>query len=187
MVHDDLGEAALALLFLWAAQWPELRSRFSFRTREVANFESLGADITVAAGLRGRGAGEPSFAAREAAPWLDAIVEDARSPTATPLGDFLWEFGPHEPPEPRRLRRLASLWTRVAEGDARRVRRYLERHWPADCGAVLKRALFGRAESPWWQVGERERVVALLGGDRSAWGVEGLALAERIRALGKAP
>ena len=187
VTHEDLGEAALALVYLWAAQWPELRARFSFRTREVAGAESSEADITVTAGVRGSVDTENGAPSAEERAWLNAIVEDARSATATPFGDFLWEFGPLEPPEPSCLRRLASLWARVADGDARSACGYLERHWPGECGAALKQALFGRGENTWWAVGERERVVALLGGDRSAWGANGLALAERIRGLNKAP
>jgi len=166
VVCDDLAEAALALVFLWAAQWPELRAQYSFRTREVASLESSDVDITVAAGVRGAVAAEPGPPATEAPRWLDAVVEDARSAVATPFGDFLWEFGPLEPPQPHRLRRLASLWARVLDG-----------------GAALKQALFGKDEDEWWTVGERERVVALLGGDRSAWDADALALAERIRGL----
>jgi hypothetical protein len=178
VVHDDLGEAALALLFLWAAQWPELRSNFSFRTREVASFERPGGGITVAARLRGHGSAPMPRDDDAPAPWLEAIVEDARSPTPTPLGEFLWEFGPHEPPEPRRLRRLASLWTRVAAGDIRRARKQLERHWPAGCGTELKRALFGPSDSSWWGVGEPEQIGALADGDGAAWDTDGLAAAD---------
>ena len=187
LVHKDLGAAAKALLALWGAQWPQLRAGFSFRTREVVRRGASDFDLTVTGKVRGLEDHAPASPAARAPAWGTVVAEDAASPTDTPLRRFLWTFGPQEPRDPRRLRRLAGLWLHVAAEDAPRARAYLERYWPKPrSGAALKRALFGRDDSDWWSLDEPRRVISLLQATKPAWDLDELELAARARALAEA-
>jgi GTPase-associated protein 1, N-terminal domain type 1 len=188
VASEDLGEAAAALLALWSAQWPELRGRFAFCTRERVGAERAGFDLTVAAQVHGGEATAVAPAERPPSRWVSAVAGDARSVPPSGLRTFLGEFGPHEPPQPLRLRRLAALWVHVQWEDVKRVRRALERHWPtAADGRELKLALFGAGNEAWWRLGERERVSALQHSDHRAWDIDDLAIPRRADALAGAP
>jgi hypothetical protein len=186
--HGDLPAAAAALLVLWRAQWPQLRARFAFRTREVARTHPSPYVLTVTAKLRDSHASEDGAVAElsgaGAPAWVKAVVADAASGPVTPLRRFLWTFGPQESTDLRRLRRLAALWVRVDAGDAAGARTLLERFWPRPrSGAALKRALFGAGECIWWDLDERTRVATLLAAARPAWDLDELNLAARTHAL----
>lgn len=151
VAHEDLGDAAKALLALWYAQWPALRAAFSFRTREIVRPGASDFDLTVARRLRGLGAEAAPAAAPVAPRWLKQVVEDASGAAPTPLRDWLSAFGPLEPPEPRRLAALAKLWLLVVARDAEGARAQLEHAWPQPhAGAALKRVLFARENDDWW-------------------------------------
>ena len=184
VVHQDLGAAARALLALWRAQWPQLRSVFSFRTRELVRREPSEFDLTVAAKVRGPEECPPARSTVAPSTWITALTDDLLANGRTPLGDFLWTFGPAEPPDRHRVRLLAKLWLRVAAGEELRVRAYVERHWPHPSdGAALKQSLFGSAENRWWRLDERTRVRTLLHGANGAWDLDELELHHRARAL----
>jgi hypothetical protein len=184
VVHRDLDGAARALLALWAAQWPQLRAGFSFRTREIVRGGASPFDLTVSRKIRGLHDDSSASPSTRTPAWVSAVVEDAASPGPTPLREFLWAFGPQERPDPRRLRRLAALWLRVAADDAAQVQAHLERYWPRPrSGAALKQALFGRGNDDWWRLDEPTRVVSLWQAAKPAWDVDELELADRVRAL----
>jgi hypothetical protein len=184
VVHGDLGAAAMALLVLWRAQWPQLRERFSFRTRAVVRREPSDFNLTVAAKLRDLDEDRLLSPSAPAPAWVRALADDLLSDGQGPLREFLWTFGPAEPAEPRSVRRLTKLWLRVAAADVARARAQLERHWsrPRD-GAALKHALFGSGDDRWWQLDERTRVRTLMGAVQPAWDLRELELEARARAL----
>ena len=184
VVHQDLGAAARALLALWRAQWPELRSVFSFRTREVVRREPSEFDLTVAAKVRGPDECAPAPSSAPVPPWITALADDVLADGHTPLREFLSAYGPAEPTDCDSVRRLAQLWVRVTAGDELLVRAYIERHWPERRdGAALKQSLFGNAENRWWRLDERTRVRTLLRGANGAWDLDELELHHRARAL----
>jgi len=184
LVHQDLGAAARALLALWRAQWPALRAGFSFRTREVVRRERSDFDLTIAAKVRGLDECPPAPSTGPTRPWIAALTDDLLAGEQTPLRSFLWAFGPGEPPDRHRVRRLTKLWLRVAAGDPLRTRTYIERHWPqSDSGAALKQSLFGSADNRWWRIDERTRVRTLLHAANGAWDLDELELKHRARAL----
>jgi hypothetical protein len=184
VVHQNLAAGAKALLLLWRAQWPELRAGFSFRTRELARRGASDFDLTVTGKIRGLDGYLPAPARSAAPAWVKAVVDDAASPTQTRLREFLWAFGPQEPRDLRRLRRLGALWVSVAAEDAPRARAQLERYWPRPrSGAALKKALFGRENIDWWRLDEATRVCTLLQATKPAWDLDELELADRARAL----
>jgi hypothetical protein len=147
---EDLGGAAKAVLALWRAQWPELRSAFSFRTREVIRAGAPGFDLTVARRVRDSGAASSPVAAPPVPAWVDAVVDDAVAATPTPLRNFLWAFGPREPREPSRLAALAGLWLCIVARDAAGARARVHRDWNGPPGDQLKRILFAREHDAWW-------------------------------------
>ncbi len=148
VAHGDLGEGAKAIIALWRAQWPALRSAFSFRTREVAHAGSREFALTVTSKIRGAD-GAPLERPAQQPPWLAAVVDDAAAPQPAPLRDWLWAFGPLEPPQPRRLAALAELWLSIVARDAEAARRQLARDWPHS-GATLTQVLFDGANDDWW-------------------------------------
>jgi hypothetical protein len=183
VVHRDLDSAARSLLALWSAQWPQLRAGFSFRTREIVRRGASPFNLTVSRKVRGLHSDASASPSTRTPAWVSAVVEDAASPGPTPLREFLWAFGPQEPPDPRRLSRLAALWLRVAADDASQAQADLERYWPRPrSGAALKQALFGRGNNDWWQLDEATRVSALLQTIKPAWDFDQLELAERMPA-----
>jgi len=152
VAHEDLGDAAKALLALWRAQWPGLRAAFSFRTREVVRPGTQEFDLTVTRKIRGAGIeGAATTAADGEAAWLQRVVDDAAAAAPTPLRDFLEAFGPLEPAQPQRLAALARLWPAIVARDAGAARAALEQDWPAPrSGAALKQVLFGGENDDWW-------------------------------------
>ena len=160
VTHDEISDAAKALIALWRAQWPSLRTAFSFRTRHVVRQGAGGFDLTVTRKVRGQAAdGAPAIAAAPR-PWLAGVVEDAAAAGTqpTPLRDFLWTFGPLEPRDPRRVAALATLWRAIVARDAAGARAQLEREWPApQSGAELKAVLFAPENDDWWALSEPAR------------------------------
>jgi len=158
VAHEELGSAAKALLSLWRAQWPALRAAFSFRTREVVRPGTPEFDLTVTRKIRGQGGESAASTPAGTEPWLKSVVEDAASVATTPLRDFLWAFGPHEPRDPRRLGALARLWPSIVARNGRAARAQLERDWPSpQSGVALKQILFGGKNDDWWLADQPDR------------------------------
>ncbi|MGD0385989.1 MAG: hypothetical protein ABSB73_07615 [Solirubrobacteraceae bacterium] len=160
VTHDEISDAAKALIALWRAQWPSLRTAFSFRTRHVVRQGAGGFDLTVTRKVRGQAADGAPATATAPRPWLAGVVEDAAATGTqpTPLRDFLWTFGPLEPRDPRRVAALATLWRAIVARDAAGARAQLEREWPApQSGAELKAVLFAPENDDWWALSEPAR------------------------------
>ena len=186
VVHEDAAGAAAAAISLWAAQWPELRAVFAFRTREIARLDRSEFNLTVAAKIRGHDDPSAEWPSSKQPRWAAAIAADAASDRGGRLREFLWTYGSQESPEPTRVRALAGLWVRVEAGDVEGARTHLERYWPLPrAGAALKLALFGRSHNRWWSAGERERVAALLSSRHETWDLAELDLTGRVRVLAR--
>jgi hypothetical protein len=184
VLHPDLAEAARAIVSLWSAMWPALRARFSFRTRELAAADPSEFVLSAAPRLSG-GSAVLERLPRPAPAWLEELACTARSPAPGALRSFLEEFGPDEPPEPLRLRRLAELWSAVTFEDVEAAAEQIEANWPdPETGAALKQALFGEHAQGWWSVEERDRVSTLLR-THPTWNVGALDLTSRVRALAR--
>lgn len=81
-----------ALLAAWSQQWPKLRSDFSFRTV----FGSASVDdkgLIVRIGPPTTPSSPLDTPLGDAPAWLSAALDDATSPTITPLRRFLWRYG----------------------------------------------------------------------------------------------
>ncbi len=113
--------------------------------------------MTVARRIRSDSGGDAAPAPPAvAAAWLDALADDAAASTRTPLREFLWAFGPLEPPQAGRVAALAELWCALGTGDRERVREQLDRDWPDPrAGAALKQALLGHHHEYWWSAASR--------------------------------
>jgi len=173
------------MIVIWSALWPALRSRFSFRTRELVTAEQTDFALTAALRLSG-GSAAGTRTERPPPAWVEELARVVNSPVQGRLAAFLAEFGPAEVPVPLRLRRLAELWTAVAAADVEAARDQIEAHWPdPESGAALKQALFGGRAREWWPVAERDRVAALLGTRHPTWDLIELDLTGRVRALAR--
>ena len=176
VVHGNLADAERALFTIWAAQWPELRSRFEFRTRESARV-AFGGGVVVARRVRG-------LTRHDRAPqrkaWVALLTDSIVTQGAT-LGRFLGRFGPCDVPERSTVGWLTRLYRGVELGDCVGVRDALEDRYPG-CreGLELKEQLFSRSEGSWWAVSEVDRLRAILGANCDAWDLEGLGLKERL-------
>ncbi|HLW96212.1 MAG TPA: hypothetical protein VKS25_12615 [Solirubrobacteraceae bacterium] len=185
VIHAALDDAARAMIVIWSALWPALRSRFSFRTRELVTAEQTDFALTAALRLSG-GSAAGTRTERPPPAWVEELARVVNSPVQGRLAAFLAEFGPAEVPVPLRLRRLAELWTAVAAADVEAARDQIEAHWPdPESGAALKQALFGGRAREWWPVAERDRVAALLGTRHPTWDLIELDLTGRVRALAR--
>ena len=181
VVSTNLAEAERALLLVWTLQWPEVRERFSFRTRDMVRPSSLAADVVVARRRRGSA---PRTRRAKSARWLRDLADATRHDGAeSRLRGFLWDFGPYDRPDLQSVRALAEIHASVARQDTPSTRRLVEGRYPTEAeGAELKEQLFSAGETSRWRAAEVERVAALLGARQSAWDVRELRLAERTRA-----
>ena len=176
VVHGDLAEAERALFTIWEAQWPELRSRFEFRTRESARV-SFGGGVVVARRVRGLTRHDKS-PQRKA--WMVALTDSIVTQEA-PLHRFLGRFGPCDVPETSTVGWLTRLYRQVESGDCGGVRDALENRYSGRReGRELKEQLFGRSEGSWWTVSEVDRLRAILQANCDAWDMEGLGLKGRL-------
>ena len=177
VVHKNLADSEDALFAIWEAQWPKLRSRFEFRTRESARASSS-RGVVVARRVQGmmRHATVPQRTA-----WIAALAESIAEQQASPLHDFLRMFGPRDIPEAMTVGWLARLYCHVEAEDCAAVRDALEsRYGDRRSGRQLKEGLFGRSEGSWWTVSEGARLGTILGVNCDAWDLQALALKRRL-------
>lgn len=177
VVHKNLAESEQALFAVWEAQWPRLRSRFEFRTRESAKVSSSGG-LVVARNVRGmvRQGETPQQKA-----WMTQLANSIASKQKSPLRRFLETFGPTDTPETSTVGVLAELYCHVHSENWRAVRDALESRYPdRHSGRELKEQLFGRTVGPWWTLSEASRLGTILGANRNAWDLEALALERRL-------
>ena len=97
VVHKNLAESERALFTVWESQWPELRSRFEFRTRESARVSSS-RGVVVARRVRGM-TRQSKVPQRNA--WIGQLTDSIARKQASPLRRFLQTFGPNDIPETR--------------------------------------------------------------------------------------
>ena len=177
VVHRNLAESEAALFAVWEAQWPELRARFEFRTRESTR-ASLSRGVVVARRVQGMMRHDP-VGQRTAC--TEMLVEAIAKKQASPLHRFLREFGPADSPETDTVRWLARLYCYVEAENYAAVRDALEaRYCGQRDGRQLKEGLFGRLEGAWWTVSEGVRLCTILGAASDAWDLEALALERRL-------
>ena len=177
VVHGNVAESEAALFAVWEAQWPELRARFEFRTRESTRaFSSSG--VVVARRVQGM-VRHGTVAQRTACTAL--LVEAIARKQGSPLHRFLREFGPADRPETDTVGWLARLYCYVEAEDYAAVRDALEaRYCGQHDGRRLKEELFGQPEGSWWTVTEAVRLGTILGAACDAWDLETLALERRL-------
>ena len=187
----DLVDGEAALFALWDSAWPELRAMLSFRTRERVKAAPQLPYICVA--RRVTGMWRPHAAAARA--HATALAESSWvSELATPASDqegregdlraFLRVFGSEGPPRVAYLVSLAELHEFVRRGEARRVARMLAtEHKKATDAPGLKRALFGRRHSAWWDVAEIDVILAVLRVRGRSFNLSSLELPPRVRRL----
>lgn len=178
VVHEDLAESEEALFAVWQAQWPGLRSRFAFRTRETARV-ATSSEVVVARRVRGlrRRAETLGHAA-----WIDALTVAIVEQEESPLHRFLATYGPSDKPEARTVGWLCRLFGNVESEDCNAVRDALEmRYGEPRVGCELKVQLFGKEQRLWWTVAEPARLNAVLGATCDAWDVERLELEGRLK------
>ena len=177
VVHNDLAESEEALFAVWQAQWPSLRSRFKFCTRESARVSS-NSGVVVARKVRGmRRMGD--CLQRKA--WITQLSNSIVAKQKSPLRQFLETFGPVDLPESSTVADLARLHTYVESGNCAAVRDAIEARYPNRYGGRgLKEQLFGRLGRSWWSVPESSRLGAILGANLDAWDPEVLNLGQRL-------
>ena len=177
VVHENLAEAEQALFAVWEAQWPTLRSRFEFRTRESARVSS-GSGVVVARRVRGmtRQGESPQRKA-----WITQLADSITTQQMSPLHRFLETFGPTDTPEANTVGALARLYCHVESENCTAVRDALESRYPdRRSGRELKEELFGQPVGSWWTVSEASRLGAILGANCDAWELDALALERRF-------
>ena len=177
VVHENLAESEQALFAVWEAQWPKLRSRFEFRTRESARVSSSSGAV-VARRVRGmtRQGESPQRKA-----WITQLTDSIATQQTSPLHRFLGTFGPTDTPEASTVGALARLYCHVESENCTAVRDALERRYPdRRSGRELKEQLFGRPVGSWWTVLEASRLGAILGANFDAWALDALALERRL-------
>lgn len=178
LIEPDIAEAIKAVGLIWKGQWPELRARFSFRTRDSVRGDSVTADLVVARRLRGtkRPSAEPINQR-----WVAETANSLLEPSATPLTAFLGEFGPNDLPETAAYGALVRIYEMVSRGSTASVREAVERRYPErQAGHALKVALFGRGDTRPWSGSELDRIISLLGAETDAWDAADLDLVERV-------
>lgn len=107
-------EFGRALLAIWSQQWPKLRSEFSFRTI-FGSAVSLdkGLNIRVSPNQQARGfISDPNA-------WLAEAVDDAISPSITPLRRFLWRYGKDTAQPRRSFKDLVQLYVSIRRSGGR--------------------------------------------------------------------
>lgn len=177
VVHKNVAESEQALFAVWGAQWPELRARFEFRTRESARVSSKHG-VVVARRVRGM-ARQGETPQRNA--WIPQLTDSIATKQASPLRRFLQTFGPTDIPETRTVSVLAKLYGHIESENCTTVRDTLERRYPDwRSGRELKEQLFGRPGGGWWDLPEASRLSTILGAHLNAWDLEALAFERRL-------
>lgn len=177
VVCKNLKEAEQALFAVWAAQWPELRSRFEFRTRESARVSSA-SGVVVARRVRGMRR-QLELPQRKA--WITGLADSISTKQGSPLRRFLETFGPFDTPEADTVRALAELYCHVESENCTAVREVLEGRYPdGHSGRELKEQLFGRPVGSWWTLTEAYRLGALLGASLDAWDLDAIEFESRL-------
>ena len=160
VVHKNLAESEQALFAVWEAQWPKLRSRFEFRTRESARVSSS-SGVVVARRVRGM-TRQGQFPQPKV--WITQLAESIATRQVSPLHRFLRTFGPTDTPEASTVGALARLYCHVESENCTAVRDALESRFPdRRSGRELKEQLFGRSEGSWWALSEASRLGTILG------------------------
>ena len=177
VIHKDLAESEEALFAVWEGQWPKLRSRFEFRTRESARVSS---SRGVVVARRVRGMTRPSESPQRET-WIRRLTDAIATQQASPLHCFLGTFGPTDTPEASTVGALARLYCHVESEDCIAVRDALESRYPDPrSGRELKEQLFGQHKESWWALSEASRLATILGASVDAWDLEALALERRL-------
>ena len=176
VVHRDLAEAEEALFAVWEAQWPKLRARFEFRTRESTRVFS-GSGVVVARRVRGM---TRHGAMLEPQAWISQLAGSIAQPTSR-LQRFLTAFGPNDAAESSTMRALTRLYCQIESQDCAAVRDALESRYPDKCsGQQLKDQLFGKPRGSWWASSEASRLGTILGATVDGWNLEALAFETRL-------
>jgi len=171
----DLDEAARSFGYIWGLQWPALRARFAFRTRDVGR---LTQDKAVVAVRKVQGQRRP-LEDRYEFEALAVVVHDMLTDGAG-LHNFLSVFGPQTAPTMRNFGILATIHAAYMRERYTEARQTVEEHFPTpDQAAVLKFELFG--PSRYRPSAENAIVRSLLGARVDAWNVDDLHLAERLQ------
>ena len=178
VVHKNLAESEDALFAIWEAQWPELRSRFEFRTRETTRASSSRGAVVA---RRVQGMMPHVGVVQRTTVWTALLVEALAKQQASPLHRFLRTFGPADTPETGTVGWLARLYCHVEKEDCAAVRNALEsRYCDQGSGRQLKEQLLGGPKGAWWSVSEAGRLGTILGAKCDAWDLKALALERRL-------
>ena len=177
VVHKSLTESEQALFAVWEAQWPKLRSRFKFRTRESARVSSS-SGVVVARRVRGMTRQGELPQRKE---WITRLTTSIATKQPSPLSRFLNAFGPTDIPKASTVGALAQIYCHVESENRTAVREALESRYPDErSGRELKEQLFGRPAGSWWTLTEASRLSAILEACSNAWDLEALALERRL-------
>ena len=178
---EDLDRATSALLAVWSQQWPALRRRFAFRTREISSDRHSDRVFTIARRVRGErpkaslvSAGEPH--------WLNELAADAIQPGELRL--WLWKFGPTHAPSARNLVGLADVLVSAREEDRFAVLHKVTDRYPRPAaGRRLKQALYGSSREI-WSLADELRIADVVSSGADVWDVDALDIAHRVALLG---
>jgi hypothetical protein len=175
--HVESSSAAEAsAVNLWAALWPDLQRRFSFRTRTEAR-RAIPRDVDLYVVLDAP-LKHPSTT--QDTPWLTEWTQELRGAGHGPLMRWFDTFGPSEPPRPASVRALGRLWQVIDAVDADEAAERIVERYPEQNGARrLKSELFG-GRSSWWRPSEGALLAAIMRSQGEAWDVEDLALESRL-------
>ena len=180
VVVSDLEAAETALGLIWRSQWPALRTRFAFRTRDVARSTSSTAHVVATRRIQGRRRSMPASDST----WIEALTSSILGGPPQGLQEFLWTFGPYDNPEPETVSALAAIFDAVQAVGVEQVRGLTEGHYPStDQGTELKVRLFGESSNALWPVPEDDKLLALLAAKKDAWNTKALTLVERLLGL----
>jgi hypothetical protein len=178
-VEPDLIQAEAALGGIWRAQWPELRARFGFRTRDSIRANSKRTGLVAARRLQG--SRPPKLF--ELSPRLSRLADLLRDDGPHSLPAFLHTFGPFDAATPASVPALASIYETANTDNWDLLARKLEDRYPSTAtGSVLKDHLFGISASASFE-GDRNIIRAILSSTIDAWDTQALRLEHRVKAL----
>jgi hypothetical protein len=180
VVISDLDAAETALGLIWRSQWPALRTRFAFRTRNVARSTSSSAHVVATRRIHGR---KRSSLTNDPT-WIKALTSNILAGTPKGLREFLWEFGPFDNPEPESVSALAAIFEAVQAVEEYKVEGLVEGRYPGpERGTELKVRLFGAGNDALWLVPEDDKLLSILAAREDAWDSDVLALVDRLLGL----
>lgn len=172
IVTDDLEEAARAFGYLWGLQWPELRSRFRFRTRNIAREIPQG-EVQAVRKTRQMGRQESTVSAQRAT-HLTKVIRSERDT----VQHFLAIYGPSTRPNLSNFMALVDVYVASSQRDALKVRSLLEAGFSGPLDALsLKADLFSDQSVVFT---EDEAVASLLQAAPNSWDDEALQIAARV-------